>query len=47
MKTTKAAMDMFDENLGLFVSGDSKQVSWVSQSHMILAQVMDKKQNIR
>ena len=36
VKTTKAAMDMFDENLGLFVSGDSKQVSWVSQSHMIL-----------
>ena len=41
---SKAALKMFDDKLGLFVSGDNKQVSYASQIWMILAKVVDNKQ---
>lgn len=47
IRTSEAAKTMFDEAQGLFVSGQSRQVSWQSQSHMILAQVFDKEKNAR
>ena len=37
----KAALSLFDERKGLFVSGESRQVSWMSQVWMILAKAVD------
>lgn len=44
-RLTKAALKNFDHTKGLFVSGDSKQVSWASQVWMVLADVLSKEEN--
>lgn len=36
-----AALTLFDEKQGLFVSGESRQISWLSQVWMILAKAVD------
>ena len=43
-KMTKGARSMYDSKLGVFVSGESKQVSYASQAWMILAKVVNKKE---
>ena len=43
-KKTEAAMTLFDQDKGLFVSGPNKQVSLASQMWMILAGAVDKEQ---
>lgn len=42
-KKKAAALMLFDEASGLFVSGKDRQVSWMSQIWMILAKVVDEK----
>lgn len=41
-KCTKAALSLYDREKGLFISGKDKQVSYMSQIWMILAETVDK-----
>lgn len=38
----KAALSMYDKNAGVFVSGEKKQISYMTQIWMILAEVADR-----
>ena len=42
-KKRAAALTLFDQELGLFVSGKDRQVSWMSQVWMIFAKAVDEK----
>ena len=45
-KTSKAAINyLWDEKQGFFVSGQDKQISWMSQIWFVLAEVFDKEKN--
>ena len=42
-KKKAAALTLFDHEQGLFVSGEKRQISWMSQIWMILAKAVDEK----
>ena len=45
-KTSKGAINyLWDEKQGFFVSGQDKQISWMSQIWFVLAEVFDKEKN--
>ncbi|MDQ8736599.1 sugar hydrolase [Paenibacillus sp. LHD-38] len=45
-RTTKAALDhLWENDLGVFISGADKQVSWASQVWMALAEVLPQEEN--